>query len=119
MGSHSSDAADVESAGFTASVPGGPPPPPGQLHNLQLSTGDIDGSLHYQFDSDQYATGYEMQVSVDPPTEAGYVTQGHTTIANGTLAGMPSGSRRWVRGRTLGTNSFQGPWSTPVSKIVP
>jgi len=112
--------ADVESAGFTvraaSNVPAGPP---AQIHNLTVTAGDTDGSLDVQWDPDQSAKTYEVQSSPDPFTDASWIHRDSVSPSSTTLTGLTSGTRTWVRARAIGTKSQKGPWSEPVSKIVP
>ena len=118
VGPHSDNAADVESAGFTASLPAGPTVVPVQVTNFTVSSGDNDGSLDYQWDSIQQAKSFEVELSPEPMTPTSFVHKDSVTKSHCTLPGLTSGSRQWGRARAV-NGAGKGPWSEPVSRIVP
>jgi hypothetical protein len=115
---HSDTEADVESAGFTNTLPPSPTQIPDQVSNLCVTQGDNDGSLDHQWDSDSNAKGFEVQTSPDPVTDSSYVHRDTVTKSSCTTSGHTSGSRVWSRVRAF-NSAGKGPWSDPVSKIVP
>ena len=118
VANHSTTGADVESAGFTASAGFNPSGVPGQVNNLSVSAGDNDGSLDAHFDPEPVAKTYEVQTSPDPMTPSTFVHGDTVTKSSCTLTGLTSGSRVWVRVRAI-NGAGKGPWSEPISKIVP
>lgn len=118
VGPHADTAADVESAGFTATLPPGPTVLPDQVHNLTVSSGDNDGSLDFQWDSNQQAKTFELQLSPEPVTPTSYAHHDSVTKSRCTAAGLTSGTRQWGRVRAI-NGAGKGPWSDAVSRIVP
>jgi len=118
VGAHSADAADVESAGFTATLPPVPNAAPDQVGNLSVSAGDHNGSLDHQWDPDPTAVSYELQHSPEPMTDSAFGHCDTVTKSSCTTAGHVSGSRIWSRVRGINA-AGKGPWSEPISKIVP
>jgi hypothetical protein len=118
VGPHSATAADVESAGFTATLPAGPTVLPDQVSNFTVSSGDNDGSLDYQWDADAKAKTFELETSPDPVTVSSFTHRDTVTKSHCNVPGLPSGSRVWGRARAV-NGAGKGPWSDPVSKIVP
>ena len=39
--------------------------------------------------------------------------------SSGTIPGLTSGARMWVRARAIGAHPDPGPWSDPAAKRVP
>jgi hypothetical protein len=39
--------------------------------------------------------------------------------SSGTIPGLASGSKMWVRVRAVGADNKPGPWSDPAVKVVP
>jgi len=118
VGPHATTAAEVESAGFTATLPAGPTVLPGQVTNFTASTGDNDGSLDFQWDANQQAKSFELQLSPDPVTPTSFAHKDSVTKSHCTATGLLSGSRQWGRARAV-NGAGKGPWSDPVSRIVP
>ena len=117
---NSTTEADVESAGFAVRAAStSPAGPPGQIHNVSVTAGDNNGSSDVHWDPDQSAKTYEVQTSPDPFTDISWVHRESVTQSSVTLTGLTSGTRIWVRVRAIGSKSQKGPWSEPVSKIVP
>jgi hypothetical protein len=115
---HSDTVSDVESAGFTNTLPASPTQIPDQVSNLCVTQGDNDGSLDEQWDSDPTAASFELQTSPDPVTATSYVHRDTVTKSSCTVTDLPTGSRVWSRVRAI-NSAGKGPWSDPVSKIVP
>ena len=112
------DAAKIQSAGMD--IKGAPAPTgmPGQVSNLALTFGDNAGELDAQWDSDPAAYSYEIQTSPDPMTATSWMAQPGVTKSSTALLGLPSGTRQWVRVRSVGS-AGTGAWSDPATKIVP
>ena len=113
-------AADIMAVGFQPSSDAAPasPQPLTQVHALALTAGDNDGELDYTHERTEGATGYERQTTTNPNDAASWVDRGPVTRSSGTLSGLPSGSRQWVRVRAIGPLE-PGPWSDPATKTVP
>ena len=91
--------------------------PPGQVLNMSVTAGDMDGSVDVQYDPIVNAT-YEVQMTTGDPITGPYTTRAQPTASQVNIAGLTSGSRVWVRVRAIGSKG-PGPWSDPASKIVP
>ncbi len=118
VGSHADTAADVESAGFTATLPASPTQTPGQVANLSVTQGDNAGSLDNHWDPDATAKTYEVHTSPEPVTATSFTHSDTVTKSSCTSTGLSSGARVWTRVRAV-NGAGKGPWSEPVSKIVP
>ena len=112
------DAAIITGAGFDVAGPRTPAPPVGQVLNLVVTAGDNEGTLDAGWDRDRSARSYEVQTSVDPVTPASWLPRLTAPKSSCTLAGLPSGTRTWVRVRAIGADA-PGPWSDPAVKMVP
>ncbi|HZF01269.1 MAG TPA: fibronectin type III domain-containing protein [Methylomirabilota bacterium] len=112
------DAAKIQSAGMDVKGAAAPAGMPGQVTNLALTFGDNAGELDAQWDSDPAAYSYEIQASPDPMTATSWVAQSAVTKSSAALLGLTSGSRQWVRVRSVGS-AGTGAWSDPATKIVP
>lgn len=112
------DAAKILSAGMDVRADRTAPTVPGQVLNLVLSEGDFPGSLDFMCAPEPQAKTYELQTSPDPMTETSWVYRDSVTKSSGTLNGMTSGLRVWVRLRAVGAGG-KGPWSDPAVKTVP
>lgn len=86
--------------------------------DLRASAGDVDGSLDCIVDALYGADSYEWQTATNPNDAASWVPRATTTQSSGRLAGLPSGTRHYVRVRGIGTIG-SGPWSDVASKMVP
>lgn len=92
--------------------------PPAQIHNLNLTAGDNEGSVDLSYDPDALAKTYEVQLTTTDPVAGPWVTKDQPTSSSTTLTGLTSGQRVWARVRGIGSNG-PGPWSDPATKIVP
>jgi predicted secreted protein len=63
--------------------------------------------------------GYEVQTSVDPVTGTSWAFKMAAGKSSGSLEGLTSGARLWVRVRAIGADNAFGPWSDPAVKTVP
>ena len=99
-------------------------PPAGSVGELEkvteltVSGGDNDGELDPQWHPDRDADSFEVQTTATVNDAASWVHRATTTKSKITLTGLPSGTRQWVRVRAIGA-AGPGPWSDPVSKMVP
>ncbi len=89
-----------------------------KITELTVTAGDDDGELDLQWHPEEGAGSYEVQTTTTIDNPASWVHQVPSTKSSKTIAGLPSGSRQWVRVRGIGA-AGPGPWSDPVSKIVP
>jgi hypothetical protein len=112
------DAALIQSAGFDLRAPSTPLGDLPAPENVSATAGDNDGELDASWDAVRGARSYEVQTSPDPNTPAAWVHRVNTTRSSVTLAGLPSGTRCWVRVRALGA-AGPGAWSDPAGKMVP
>jgi hypothetical protein len=112
------DAAKIESAGMSVRGQRTPPQVPAQVLNLSLTTGDFPGTLDVAFDPTSGAKTYELQTSPDPMSESSWVFKQSLAKSSGTIAGLTSGSKVWVRVRAVGA-AGAGPYSDPAVKVVP
>jgi len=112
------DAAKIESAGMSVRAPKTPPAVPAQVLDLALTAGDFPGTLDVAFDPQAGAKSYEVQTSPDPMTETSWVFKMSLAKSSGTIPGLTSGSKVWVRARAVGAKGA-GPWSDPAVKVVP
>ena len=124
-----SDAAHVESdtkgeaaleiaAGFA--VAGAPAAigPMSQPQDLDVTMGSNDGTLDWQCHPVAGASSMEPQTTTNPMDPATWHTHTAVTQSSGTLTGLPSGVRHYVRVRAIGPLG-PGPWSDIASKMVP
>ncbi len=112
------DAAKIESAGMSVRAPRTPPVVPGPVLALALTEGDFPGTLDVAFDPTAGAKSYEVQTSADPMSEATWAFKMSLAKSSGTIEGLTSGAKRWVRVRAVGAAGV-GPWSDPATKVVP
>lgn len=111
--------AEIVAVGFQPSGDGPASSQPlTQVQGLALTAGDNDGELDYTHERTEGATGYERQTTTNPNEPASWVDRDSITRSSGTIAGLPSGSRQWMRVRALGPLG-PGPWSDPATKTVP
>lgn len=103
---------DVTEGGTSA------PQPVGPVQGLVVTAGDEDGELDYAHERTVGAVNYERQTTTTPMDAASWVNRSTLTRSSGTIAGLPSGSRQWLRVRAVGPLG-PGPWSDPASKTVP
>ena len=93
--------------------------PPGQVLNLAVTAGDNDGTLDFAFDPEPVAKSYEVETSVDPVSPTSWQKKMTVPKSSGTITGLTSGARMWVRVRAIGADPQPGPWSDPAAKTVP
>jgi hypothetical protein len=90
-----------------------------QVLDLVLSAGDFEGTLDYVHAPVRGARSYEVQISVDPVTATSWAFKMTAGKSSGSIAGLTSGARIWVRVRAIGADNAFGPWSDPAVKTVP
>jgi hypothetical protein len=91
-----------------------------KVSELSLSAGDNDGELDAQWNSQaaEGAKSYEVQTTATVNDGASWQPRTTVTKSSAALKDLPSGTRQWVRVRAIGS-AGPGPWSDPVSKMVP
>ena len=112
------DPAKITLLGYTVSgapQPVGPMPKP---ENLAATIGDNDGELDVSWNRIYGSKSSEVQSSPDPITDNSWVHALTTTKSSVTVAGLPSGKKRWLRVRAIGAQG-PGPWSDPACCMVP
>ncbi len=96
--------------------PVGPMPKP---ENVAATVGDNEGELDGSWNRIYGAKSYEVQTSPDPIADnTPWVHALTATRSTVTLAGLPSGRKRWLRVRAIGAHG-PGPWSDPACCMVP
>jgi hypothetical protein len=70
-------------------------------------------------DVDPVAKSYEVELSVDPVSPTSWQKKMTVTKSSGTIMGLTSSARMWVRVRAIGAHPQPGPWSDPAAKTVP
>jgi len=113
------DATKILSSGMQVAGAAGPVVPPGQVLNLVVTAGDNDGTLDFGVDAEPVAKSYEVEISVDPVSPTSWQKKMTVTKSSGTITGLTSGARMWVRVRAIGADPQPGPWSDPAAKTVP
>jgi len=103
---------DLAGPNTQASDPPPKPEPPA------VTTGDFDGTLDAACDALPRAHSYPWELTTGDPLTGPWVPRNPTTLSSTTLTGLTSGTRVWVRVAGVGSKGV-GPWSDPVSKIVP
>ena len=109
------DAAIIVARGF-AVVSAGAPVTYGQVTNMVASPGDGDGKIDWMSDP-QAGAIYLVQTSADV-TPRVWSSQEPSTKSSGSIAGLASLTRQWVRAAAKGSNNT-GAWSDPALVIVP
>lgn len=85
---------------------------------VAVTAGDSDGEIDWQCRPVDGAKSYETCTSAAPTDAASWKTHTAVTRSSGTIAGLPSGTRQYVKVRAIGPNG-PGPWSDVASKMVP
>ena len=112
------DAAQEIACGFAVAGAPSPSPAPVQPVDLSVTMGNNDGSLDWHSHPVAGAIGMEPQTTANPLDPATWVSHQVVAQSSGTLTGLPSGTRQYVRLRAIGRNG-PGPWSDIASKMVP
>jgi hypothetical protein len=97
------------------------PATPSAVHkpeNVNVTSSDYEGGLDVACDRDPQAKTYEAETTETPDVEASWAKHTGTTKSTIHLTGLPSGKRVFVRMRGIGPTGA-GPWSDPISKMVP
>ena len=113
------DAAKITNAGFDVAAASAPIGAIGQVMDFALTEGDHTGTLDYMCKPTKGASLYELQTSPDPMTETSWKFADSSPRSSGTLKGLVSGSKTWVRMRAKGADPEPGEWSDPAVKVVP
>lgn len=112
------DEAKILSTGLSVRAPSSPIGDLPQVANLTVSAGDNAGELDAQWDSVRGAKSYRIEKSLDPITATGWSLADVVTRSKGTISGLTSGTKYWLRVAAIGT-AGQGPWSDPATKVAP
>ena len=89
-----------------------------KLERFTVTAGDNEGELDWSSDRDPAARMVETETTESPDVPSSWRKNTPTTKSSGTIPGLPSGKRVYVRARGIGKNG-PGPWSDVISKIVP
>ena len=89
-----------------------------KLERFTVTAGDNEGELDWSSDRDPAARMVETETTETPDVPSSWRKNTPTTKSSGTIPGLPSGKRVYVRARGIGKNG-PGPWSDVISKIVP
>ena len=114
----SNDPTKWQAVGFTLKGATAPIGALGQVLDLKVTEGDNEGTLDYQHDPTRGASSYEVQISTEPVTGTSWQHKMSVSKSSGTITGLTSGTKIWVRVRAIGA-AGPGPWSDPAVKTVP
>lgn len=92
--------------------------PPDRVMNLNITAADQDGALDGSHDPVDHVLTYEVQLTTVDDMTGPYTTVLKPSSSSWKLTGLTSGQRVWVRVRATSSQG-DGPWSDPMSKIVP
>jgi len=109
----------IEQAGMAVKAPSEPIGPMPQVLELAVTASDHEGWLDWMCKPVRGVSSYEVWTSADPMTEASWKFAFSSSKSSGTLKGLTSGSKVWVRVRAVGADTDPGPWSDPAVKVVP
>ncbi len=59
-----------------------------------------------------------MPASPDPMTPTSFILHGSFSRAKGTVTGLPSTAKIWLRVRATGGKNAKGPWADPICRVV-
>ena len=112
------DATAILPTGFV--IAGAPQPTPSITQPLDLSVtaGDNEGTLDWHSHPVAGSIGMEAATTATPTDNASWVSRGTVSQSSGTITGLTSGIRTYVRIRAIGPN-VPGPWSDLAGKMVP
>jgi hypothetical protein len=123
MARRAEDALADNAAGITAigfDIASATPSPVGDLtapQELTTSMGDNEGELDWSVQPVRGAATYEIETTANPVTGP-WKRQESSTRSSGTITGLPSGVRHYVRVRANGPKG-PGPWSDISDRMVP
>ena len=120
-GATGGDETQLIKLGFADLTGGTAPTPVGPLQKvteLSLTAGDDDGTLDSDWHADRDADSFELQKTATITDAASWQHLTNVTKSSAKLTGLTSGVRIWIRVRAVGA-AGPGPWSDPVSKMVP
>jgi hypothetical protein len=112
------NAEGIVSLGFE--IAGTSPAPVGALgkpQNLETSMSEDEGAIDWHVHPERGATTYEPETTADP-VHGPWLRHDSSTRSSGTLTGLPSGTRQYVRVRANGPKG-PGPWSDTSDRMVP
>ena len=113
------DATKWQAVGFTLKGQASAIGPIGQVLNLVITEGDNEGSLDVAWNKLHGAISYEVQISTEPVTGTSWAHNMTVSKSSGTILGLTSGTKIWVRVRGIGAKNVPGVWSDPAVKTVP
>ena len=103
-----------EVSGQAASTPAGGY---GAPQELATSMNENPGAIDWQCHPEAGADFYELETTVDP-VHGPWLRQESSTRSRGTITGLPSGTRIYLRVRANGARGA-GPWSEVSDRMVP
>jgi hypothetical protein len=77
------------------------------------SSGDLEGSCDFQWNTVKGKTSFVVQFCADPMSPAGWKQFAVVTKSSATVTGLVSGQKYWFRVAAVGA-AGQGPWSDPA-----
>ena len=86
--------------------------------DLNVTAGNNEGSLDWHFHPVAGSIGMEVATTATPNDNASWVSRSTVSQSSGTITGLTSGIRTYVRIRAIGPNG-PGPWSDLAGKMVP
>ena len=86
--------------------------------NLSASAGDAPGSVDLQWNSDPKASGYNIEMCVDPIEATKWAFKKTSTKSSCSITGLVSGQKVWFRVCAINTIG-ESAWSNPVPITVP
>ena len=110
------DAELILSTGFDV-VNRGPKPPVGKILNLRVAQGSVGGTLKLEWNKDDSALVYIIQICPDPFSEANFITKAAITQTKFTVSGLTVGTKYWFRVAGIGPLG-SGDWSEPAGLVV-
>jgi hypothetical protein len=112
------EAAQIIACGLDVPGPRAAVGPMTQPLELVLSMSSFAGGIDWHHHPVEGAVTTEVQSTATPTDQASWVDHEPSTGSSGTITGLPSGTRRYVRTRARGPLG-PGPWSDEASKMVP
>jgi hypothetical protein len=111
------DPAVITKNGFDVATAPTSAPPVGQIMNLVLTHGEMDGEVDAAWNRDKSSRSYEVQTSPDPMTPTSWAPNQIATKSTCAIPNQTIGSKLWARVRGHGKDS-PGLWSDPAAIIV-